>query len=294
MNHRPSVLVLLASLCLPAWAATPIAETRPLDARGSIEIENLKGRIEVRTWDRAEVRIGGSLGDGVERLHIEGGGSRLSVKVQYPRNSRNTEPTTLILDVPRLANLEIESVSADVAVNGIAGRTLEIESVSGQVQAVGAPGRAQVETVSGDQRLTLNSDSVEAESVSGRVTVHGRIGSRLQVETVSGDIAADSRGERLQRVASSSVSGDASIRTGLAEGGRLSAESVSGNIRVTLPADLSARVSGESFSGQLRAPGARINKARYGPGADFEHRYGQGNGEVRLETFSGNAELVLK
>ena len=41
----------------PAFAATPINQSRPLDPRGRVEIENMKGTIEVRAWDRAEVKI---------------------------------------------------------------------------------------------------------------------------------------------------------------------------------------------------------------------------------------------
>lgn len=294
MTFRLLSLALLASLAVPALAATPIDETRPLDANGEIEIENLKGRIEVRTWDKAEVRIGGSLGDGVERFRIDGDGKRLLVKVEYPRNSNRTEPTTLILDVPVRASLEIDSVSADVDVTGTAARSLDIESVSGQVNAVGAPTRAEIESVSGDLRLNLNSDSVKLESVSGSVTLRGKVTGEIDAETVSGNIDIDSRGEQPRRVYSSSVSGDSAIRSGLARGGKVIAESVSGNIRITMPSSLSARVSGESFSGTLRAPGARINKTKYGPGSDFEHSYGQGNGEIRLESFSGDAELRLE
>ncbi|GAA4867394.1 DUF4097 family beta strand repeat-containing protein [Luteimonas vadosa] len=293
MNRLP-LLLLLTALCLPAWAATPIAETRALDSRGTVEIENLKGRIEVRSWDRPEVRLSGSLGNGVERLVVEGSGQRLSVKVKYPRNGRNTEPTTLILDVPTLASLDIESVSADVSVTGNAGRTLDIESVSGEVQAAGAPGKARFETVSGNQQLTLNSNDVSAESVSGRIRLMGRLGGEIQAENVSGDIDIDTRGERPTQVKTSSVSGDTSVRTGLANGGSIDVESLSGKVRLELPADLSARVRGESFSGRLSAPGASINKAKYGPGSDFDHRYGNGSGQVRIETFSGNAELVLR
>ena len=48
---KPSLLTLALFACLAApaaWAATPINETRPLDARGHVEIENVKGRIQVR------------------------------------------------------------------------------------------------------------------------------------------------------------------------------------------------------------------------------------------------------
>jgi len=294
MTPRLATLA-FALLAPPAFAATPINETRPLDAQGQIEIENLSGRIEVRTWDRNEVRITGSLGDGVERLAIDGGGDRLSVRVRYPRNTpRNVEPTTLVLDVPRLASLDIDSVSADVDVNGSAGGRIDIDSVSGKVAVVGAPGRADVKSVSGDIRMNVNSDSVELESVSGNIALRGRIRDEIDVETVSGNFEVDSRGERPRRIESSSVSGDTDIRSGLADGGRISAESVSGNIRLVMPKDLSARVGGESFSGTLSAPGAQVNKAKYGPGSNFQHTYGQGSGEIRIETFSGNAKLVLE
>ena len=294
MTSRLFAIALLGTLAVPAFAATPIDETRPLDARGKLEVENLKGRIEVRTWDRPEVRITGSLGDGVERLEIGDGGGELSVRVRYPRNSRNTEPTTLVLDVPRQASVDVDSVAADIEVNGIAGASLDIESVSGEIVAIGAPGKASVESVSGDLRLNLNSRDVDAESVSGNIALRGRISGEVGVETVSGNIDVDSRGERMQRVDSSSVSGDAAIRGALAGSGSISAESVSGDIRVTLPRGLSARVKGSSFSGTLDAPDATIHKERFGPGASFEHSYGAGDGEISIETFSGDAELRLE
>ena len=287
----PSILLAAA---LPAFAATPINETRPLDPRGKVEVSNLKGRIEVRTWDRDEVAITGSLGEGVERLQIEGDRRELVVKVHYPRNSRNTEPTTLVLQVPQRADLEVESVAADVDVNGVAGESLEIESVSGDVLAVGAPDTADISSISGDLRLHLNSRTVDVESVSGRISLRGRISGDIDAETVSGDISIDTRGENARRIGTSTVSGDAEIRAGLARGGRISAKSVSGDILVVAPKGLSALARGESFSGRLRAPEAQINKLRFGPGASFEHRYGSGDGEIRLETFSGNAELRLE
>lgn len=294
MAIRLPLFLLATTLALPALAATPIDETRRLDPRGEIEIENLKGRIEVRTWDRPEVAIRGSLGDGVERLHIEGDDGKLEVRVEYPRNSRRTGSTTLLLTVPTLASVDIESVSADIDVAGSAGARLDIESVSGAVDAVGAPGEADIESVSGDLRLNLNSRTVALESVSGGITLRGKVSGEISVETVSGDVDVDSRGQDLRRVDSSSVSGNADIRTGLASGGRIRAESVSGDIRVVAPKALSARVRGESFSGTLTAPGARINRSRHGPGSDFQHTYGTGSGEISLETFSGDAALELE
>src|SRR5690606_10671413 len=67
-----STLALACLAAFPALAGTPIDQTRPMDPRGRSEIENLKGRVEVRAWDRQEVKVTGTLGDGVEKFSLEG------------------------------------------------------------------------------------------------------------------------------------------------------------------------------------------------------------------------------
>src|SRR5689334_24401040 len=126
MSRLP-ILLIAGALVAPALfnsalAATPINETRPLDGRGHLTVENLKGSIEVRAWDRREVRIEGSLGQGVEKLEITGDAQHLSVKVKYPKTgglgffsgSDKSEPSLLRLMVPLQADLDIDAVSADV------------------------------------------------------------------------------------------------------------------------------------------------------------------------------------
>ena len=279
----------------PAFAATPIDQTRPLDPNGQVEIDNLKGRIQVRAWNRNEVRVTGSLGNGVEKLVVDGDARHLLVKAQYPRRTDDRiEPTTLLLQVPLQASLDIDSVSADIDIDGVAPGDLQIDSVSGDIVIAAAPRRARIQSVSGDQRLTLNSPRVSSESVSGDVVLSGRLKAEVSVETTSGDIRIDSRGEALRSLRLNSVSGNADARIALAPGGEVQTETVSGDVRLVLPRSLSARVDASSFSGDLEAPGAKVDKQEYGPGSSLEHRYGSGDGEIHVETFSGDAELVFE
>ena len=289
-----SALALACATALPALAGTPIDQTRPLDPRGRVEIDNLKGRVEVRAGDRSEVKITGSLGAGVEKLSVEGDHGALHIEVKYPNRANNTEPTVLVVQVPLQADLEISTVSANIDVHGVAPRELSLESVSGDIVANGAPRRAAVESVSGDVVLTFNSGDVEASAVSGDLTLNGRLNGEVSVETVSGNMRVDSRGERLRRLSASTVSGDAELKAALAPDGEISMESVSGDLTLIAPRDLSAKVSGESFSGDLNAPGAKIEREEFGPGSSFHTRYGAGKGEVRIETFSGDATLRLQ
>lgn len=292
--HAACLAVLACASMAPAFAATPIDQARPLDPDGQVEIDNLKGRIQVRAWDRNEVRVTGSLGNGVEKLVVEGDGRHLQVKAQYPRNGGKAEPTTLLLQVPLRASLDIDSVAADIDIDGVAPGDLEIDSVSGDIVVAAAPRRARIESVSGNQRLTLNSARVGTESVSGDIVLNGRLKSEVSAETVSGEIRIDSRGEALRTLRIGSVSGNAEARLGLASGGDVHAETVSGDLRLVMPRALSAQVEASSFSGDLTAPGAKAEKEGFGPGSSLDHRYGGGDGEVHLETFSGDAEIVLE
>lgn len=301
---RQSITALALALCAslasaPLYAGTPIDQTRALSPRGRVEVFNLKGSIEIRAWDRNEVHISGELGKGVEKLVVDGDAENLEVRVEYPESRRGwkndrSEPTRLVLQVPLAADLDVESVSADVRIDGVAPKELEVQAVSGNITVAAAPRRADISSVSGDLALTLNTGSANSESVSGDITLAGRLNGDIEAETVSGDIRIDSRGERVRRLSTGTVSGDAEVRVGLAEGGEISAETVSGDIRLRLPRALSARVSGESFNGELSAPGAKIHTEEFGPGSSFEVRYGSGSGEIRMESFSGDAQLTLE
>ncbi len=294
----PTFAVVL-SLALPALAATPINETRPLSPTGKVEIENLKGRIDVRVWDRPEVKIEGSLGDGVERLAIEGDRSKLAVRVKYPKRfgmtGNNTEPTELRLTVPRRANLGIEAVSADIDVQGTAAGKLSVDAVSGDVIVIGAPQKAEVNTVSGNQQLTINTGDAAVDTVSGDIALRGRFDGEVEFNSVSGDITiVNNRENPVRKLSGSSVSGDMTLSTALARGGEIAVDTLSGELRLTLPRDVSATVTGESFSGDLRVSGAQVQRPKHGPGSSVSHRYGAGEGRITVESFSGSASVIVE
>ncbi|MFN7183178.1 MAG: DUF4097 family beta strand repeat-containing protein [Thermomonas haemolytica] len=289
----PLLSLALLATSLPALAGTPIDQTRPLDPRGRVEVENARGRVEVVAWDRPEVKLSGTLGTGVDRLSVEGDARVLRIKVQYPPRSKNPEPTQLVLQVPRLADLEVNTVSADIRVSGVAPRELSLQAVSGDIRANGAPQRARISAVSGDVQLAMNTPQLKVETVSGDLVLQGRLNGEISLESVSGDIRLDTLGERLRRLSASSVSGDMQLKAALGEDGEIRLESVSGELRLQLPATLSANLSAETFSGKLSAPGAVPKKEGFGPGSSLRARYGAGKGEVRMQTFSGDASLAF-
>ena len=303
MNHRSRLAAALAAALFvaPAHAATPINETRPLDADGTVSISNIQGRITVRTWDQPQVKITGSLGKGVEKLAIEGDANALHIEVRYPENrgiwgwgrrGPQDEPTMLEVTLPRRASVEAEAVSADVDVQGVLGRRLDIESVSGDVTVSrSAPGRADIEAVSGDLELWLDTADLKIGNVSGDTNVHGAITGDIDLESVSGNLVLAAR--QVRRLNVSTVSGDADVRLALAQGASLDGESVSGNITITLPAGTSARLNAESFSGDIDSPVGRVEEEEHGPGSSLEARLGGGSAQVQVETLSGDIRFRI-
>ncbi|GAB2661507.1 DUF4097 family beta strand repeat-containing protein [Arenimonas aestuarii] len=299
MIIRPTCLAVSLLLALPALAATPIDQTRPLAADGSLRIENVKGQVLVRTWDRPEVHITGSLGDGVEKLEVGPGGDSLTIEVKYPNSGgwfgggNRSEPSRIEVRMPAGASLDVDVVSARVDVEGLEGaKRLAVDSVSGSVEVrASRAGEARFDLVSGSLEAELDSDDISVDTVSGGVRLSGRGGGELGVDTVSGD--ADLAFESLRRVVMDSVSGDMTLRTALAPAGRISADTVSGGVRLRLPADTSARLSVETFSGGISSPVGEVKTEKYGPGKTLEARLGGGEGEVRLATFSGSVRITL-
>lgn len=296
MTRLTCLAALLAAA--PAFAATPINEIRPLSPEGQVEIENLKGEIIVRTWDRPEVRIAGSLGEGVEKLDIHGGADSLDIEVRYPKGGGwfgggdRSEPSRLEVTVPARAAVTVDAVSASVDVEGVQGRLLSVDNVSGGIRVRNARvGEARFDNVSGDLDVEVDSPEVSVDNVSGDIRLVAPAGGRLMLDTVSGD--AEVSAGPVGSLGFSSVSGDARLALALAPGGRLSADTVSGGLRLRLPADTSARLHVETFSGSISSPVGEVRTEKYGPGKSLEARLGQGDGEIRLEAFSGGVRLEL-
>jgi hypothetical protein len=294
------VLGLLA--VAPAFAATPINQTRPLNADGQVHVENVKGRIVVRTWAQPQVRITGMLGKGVEKLDITGDARSLNIEVKYPnshggwnlwgRDDNRVEASVIEVMMPQRASLDADAVSADVDVQQMAGRKLSVSSVSGNVTVTASsPGEASFENVSGDTLLRITSKKVQVESVSGDVKLQGGLNGDVSMESVSGNLVLGAQG--LDKLQVNTVSGDATLQAALNASGVIKAETLSGTLELTLPKATSAKLHAESFSGDITSPEGKVNREEHGPGKTLDVTYGSGQGTVKLESFSGDVRVKL-
>ena len=288
----------LASLLLAstALADTPINETRAVNADARIEVSNVKGAVTVSAWDKAEVAISGTLGEGTKALLVEGGGAHLTIKVEAPDRQgwfgwgSDTRMGNTLLDikVPRNAEMTIDVVSAEVSVAGVAGRSLNIDSVSGGLRLDSGAREIDVDSVSGDVDLTGSAERAHLESVSGNLRARGLTG-EMKFETVSGDI--DAEGGVYREIGAGTVSGDINLRGTPAPGARVDVETMSGDVHLYLPADVSARLRASTFSGSIRSDFGKAEEPDHGPGSSLDATQGSGSGQIGIETFSGDIEI---
>jgi DUF4097 and DUF4098 domain-containing protein YvlB len=134
--------------------------------------------------------------------------------------------------VPHASRATLQTASADMKLRG---RYAEVEtnSASGDLVVQGEiEGDARIKTVSGDVRIDRVGRDLRVQSVSGDANV-GPVGGSVETKSVSGDVRLDS--VREGNVTAQSVSGD--IEVGIAPGTNLDVDagSVSGDLSSEVP-----------------------------------------------------------
>jgi DUF4097 and DUF4098 domain-containing protein YvlB len=290
MRTVPPLLILVfASVAAHAGERT-FERQVAAEPRGTVEITDVSGRIDVSGWDRPEVDVRADLDSGVERVDVTSESGRTVVKVVLPSHSFHSGDARLRVHIPKGSNLEISAVSADVTSENVEGaqrlRTVsgeikaaiasdvEVKTVSGNVtlRGRGRPGQLHISTVSGDLRLERGAGDLEVTTISGDLSLRLDSAHSVRVRTTSGDLGFEGK---------------------LTRGASLDAESVSGGVRVHAGAEAGYEYEAVTFSGDIKdcfnAEAQRTSK--YGPGSRLVGKRGEGGGRVRLKTMSGDVDL---
>jgi DUF4097 and DUF4098 domain-containing protein YvlB len=293
---KPTQLWIGTALLGTALASPALAAPRPIDqhvaadASGAVEIVNVAGSVEVQGWDKPEVSVTGTLGDGVERVDLSAAGNRVSLHVVAKHSlagwGRDGE-AKLVVHVPAHSALDISLVSADLRLAGLQGDS-HVQTVSGDINGETGGATLQLSTVSGDVRLTArNSRDLRLKTVSGGLFLEGP-GGEVAFSTVSGN--GQLTLGTLSRLRLESVSGDMHVKATLGTNGQLEATSVSGDVQVELAAAPDADFELSAFSGDIRNcfAGAAPVREKFGPGTRLNFHSGKGGGRVHVDTKSGD------
>lgn len=321
-----SLFLVLGSLTTASTADEKYEEkfekTVSLAKEGKVILRNLSGDIEVRTWDKAEVKIdalkvsrASSLSKAKNnaeevKINVKEEESLVRIETEYPERPFKSLNVSVYynLTIPSQASADIKSVSGEIKMTTIGG-AVNVESVSGDVTLENISGTIKAKSVSGDVKALKTDKGISCSSVSGDLEVREVTGNAY-LSTVSGDIIVD----RIKgSVEAKSVSGEIKL-TDVTEGknieakalsgsvefegiiypeGRYSLESHSGDVSVTIPSDSAFDMEAKTFSGDIHTDFeitvfGKINRK------SLRGSVNGGGAEVDLKTFSGDINLKKK
>jgi len=289
-------LALLIATAGTALAQQRIDETKPASATGLVQIVNIAGSVKITGWDRNEVRVTGTLGEGTERLDFTVEGEETTIEVVLPKRTpdedQRIEGSDLEIMLPRGSRVDARTVSADITVGDVTG-ALNLNSISGEIDVNGMPGRVRVESISGNVDIEGSTGSIRAKSIAGGVTI-GQVTGTFDVGTVTGAIKM--MAVAVEDGACASLSGSIWLDATLASDGSLELESHSGTIELHVPANISATFDIETFSGDVKnAFGQEAERrSEYVPGKELHFTNGGGDGTVTINAFSGLVIIAHK
>lgn len=257
-------------------------------ARTADEARAMLGLVDVSVVERdgrAEVKAvyghgddwRGERGDRGDRG--DRGGRRMAVSVAYT------------VAAPAQTRLTVGSVSGNVRVTDIRG-DLSISSVSGGVRIANAGRIAEAKSVSGNVEIVDSQvdGAIEAQSVSGSVTLRKVNARRIEVGSVSGSVVLQDL--KCDRVEGHSVSGGIEFGGALSKAGRYEFASHSGDARITVDGGTGFDLTARSFSGSVRADLPLVQDAADRDAPQNRHSlrgvHGDGSAVLSVTTFSGD------
>jgi DUF4097 and DUF4098 domain-containing protein YvlB len=275
---------LAAALAAAPAGAQTLDTTVAVRAGARLELQNISGTVQIRATRRQDVRIRVEY----DRARIEIDASPTHVQIRtVPRRGMGDADYTI--EVPAEMGLTVNAVMSDIDVRDVCGEA-DLQTVSGEVRLSCARGNVSAQSVSGDVTVTDVRGRLEATAISGSLTV-SNAKADVAAHSVSGDIQLD-RVEG-QDVSGETVSGDISFAGPIREGGRYRFQSHSGDLTIRPDGALNATVAVSTFSGDLEsdfpvtlAPGGRRMSPR-----EFEFTVGSGNARLSLGSFSGTIYL---
>jgi hypothetical protein len=279
-------------------------KTVSLAKDGKVSLGNITGSIDVKSWNKAEVKIeatkiskASTLAEAKENANlveiiVKKEGSSLRIKTEYPDEGRIWRRKSLNVSVnyslmiPPEASAKINSVTGSVDFEDIGG-AVKTEVVTGNIVVKKADKGVDCETVTGEIKLQNITGDVFMKTVTA-----SQIKGSINAEVVTGRIELSEVSEA-SVVDANAVTGSVIYDGKINSEGRYTLNTHSGRIEMTLPADSGFDLEAETFSGAIESDfdikvSGRISKKR------ISGVVNKGGPLVKLSTFSGDIYLEKK
>lgn len=234
----------------PSPGSREIDRTFDAKDRGEIDIRISAGSLRIVGQDRDTARVVGRLGADVERFETFVDGRYLRFVAHPPSappEAARALHSELVLYLPWGSDVSLETMEAGVEIEDLRGR-IRVQSGAGDVLIRGEPRRIDATSVTGDLGVDVGCPDVELKTITGEVSIAGKIES-LIAETVESPLI--SRAEIEVEGLLSTVTGRIQFEGSAAPTARLRFRSSSGAVHLRLDPEITGTFSLGSDRGDL-------------------------------------------
>jgi len=278
-----------------------------LDKDGKVTVSNVSGKINVKSWSEAQVKISAlkvseaatleKAKENAEKVTIEvtKTGNVLRIESKYPDHKlQSKDGLSVRVDyeiwIPDKASAKIVCVSGNVNVENIGG-VLEGDVTSGSLVVSKASGDVDCRTISGSIELRDVTGDVSLKVVSGNIIAE-RIKGSFEAETTSGDVKARDI-SNAKSVRAKVLSGEISYDGQILKDGKYSLEAYSGSVELRIPSTSAFDLEASTFSGRIDSDFPVTVSGSIGKN-DLRGVVNGGGAFLRLRTFSGTIHIYKK
>jgi DUF4097 and DUF4098 domain-containing protein YvlB len=225
-----------------------VERTAPADSHVTVSACTLSGDFRVRGWDRSEVRLRVSGVGEIELTRVDQSKSEPATELRVTSKGRRATGASCLmfgdveLDVPRGANVKLNTTSGDISVVDVArvnvtttSGSTGLEKIQQDTSATVIGGNLSVRDSTGSFKLHATGGNIEARDLAPAVASDS-----ISASTVSGEVVLTH--VQHQRVDVNSVSGEVAYSGAVLANGRYSFQNLSGEVHLLLPAGASFRL----------------------------------------------------
>jgi hypothetical protein len=291
--------VLALALAGEGAAQVQLERRKPAPPKGELSVENPFGSIVVRGWEKPEVLVRGTLAAGAQELSFDGDKDDTWIGVDVPESWFHAPGedaafrSTLEIHAPMGSKVSIETVNAEVTVEGFSGR-IAVATINGGVRIAAGASAVEVESMTGSIAVEARVAAMELRTVSGAVTAKGAAG-EVRIETVSGTV--DLEGAGFSALQIQTVTGKVTVAGTLAQKGGVEIETFSGPVELRLPKNARSVFELQTFGGAIKSDfcaGTPVTRERFEPFRQLRCSTGPDDFEIQVKTHDGDVVLTAQ
>jgi hypothetical protein len=246
-----------------------------------VSVATFDGAIEVRAWDRSEVRVeiekSGENRELVDRIQVAAtqDGDRIDVEVRPPDMSGwvatlaggHSLRAKLLVSLPRRSDLHARTGDGSVSAEQLTGR-IEITTGDGSVRGIDLEGDVRVVSGDGSVRLDAVTGRADVRTGDGSIVVGGKLAA-VRARTGDGSVSISADPGSVAEDDWEISTGDGRIALYVPEGfgAEIDARTRDGIVRVDEALALATTEKGRTSLRGILGPGGRVIRLRTGDGS---------------------------